>query len=108
MINRVFKHARKTHELEEARNLQLSLLPGQLPQLPNLEIAVYMKTATEVGGDYYDFKVAADGTLNIALGDATGHGMQAGTMVTLMKGLFSADPGRMDITSFFRQSSEGI
>jgi serine phosphatase RsbU (regulator of sigma subunit) len=102
------ENERKTHELEEARNLQLSLLPGQLPQLPNLEIAVYMKTATEVGGDYYDFKVAADGTLNIALGDATGHGMQAGTMVTLMKGLFSADPGRMDITTFFRQSSETI
>ena len=24
-------------------------------KLPNLDIAVYMKTATEVGGDYYDF-----------------------------------------------------
>jgi serine phosphatase RsbU (regulator of sigma subunit) len=102
------EHERKTHELEEARNLQLSLLPEKLPELPNLEIAVYMKTATEVGGDYYDFNISADGTLNIALGDATGHGMRAGTMVTLMKGLFSADSGRMDIDAFFRQSSETI
>ena len=44
-----------------------------------------MKTATEVGGDYYDFSVGQDGTLNIGFGDATGHGMQAGTIVTLMK-----------------------
>ena len=102
------ENARKSHELEEARRLQLSLLPEKLPELPNLEIAVYMKTATEVGGDYYDFNISADGTLNIALGDATGHGMLPGTVVTLMKGLFSADSGRMDIDDFFRQSSETI
>lgn len=99
---------RKSNELEEARRLQLSLLPEKLPELPNLEIAVYMNTATEVGGDYYDFNISADGTLNIALGDATGHGMQAGTVVTLMKGLFSADSGRMEIGDFFKQSSDTI
>ena len=51
------ENERKTNELEEARQLQLSMLPKELPQLPNLDIAVYMKTATEVGGDYYDFNV---------------------------------------------------
>lgn len=80
---------RKTKELEEARNLQLSMLPKKLPQLPNLDIAVYMKTATEVGGDYYDFHVDMDGTLTVVLGDATGHGMKAGTMVTSAKSLFN-------------------
>ena len=70
---------RKTKELDEARNLQLSMLPKVLPQVPNLDIAVYMKTATEVGGDYYDFNVGTDGTLTVAIGDATGHGMKAGT-----------------------------
>ncbi len=102
------ENERKSHELEEARRLQLSLLPEKLPELPNLEIAVYMKTATEVGGDYYDYNISADGTLNIAIGDATGHGMRAGTVVTLMKGLFSADSGRMKIEDFFKQSSETI
>ena len=53
-----------------------------MPQLPHLDVAVYMKTATEVGGDYYDFHVSFDGTLTVVLGDATGHGMKAGTMVT--------------------------
>ncbi|MEP7039295.1 MAG: hypothetical protein ABI891_13250, partial [Acidobacteriota bacterium] len=61
---------RRAEELEEARALQFSMLPKKLPQLPNLEIAAYMKPATEVGGDYYDFHVGTDGTLTIAVGDA--------------------------------------
>ena len=72
-------------ELEEARQLQLSMLPKKLPVIPNLEIAAYMKPATEVGGDYYDFHVGEDGTLTVAVGDATGHGLKAGTVVTATK-----------------------
>ncbi len=37
------ENERKSKELEEARQLQLSMLPKELPQLPNLDIAVYMK-----------------------------------------------------------------
>ncbi len=83
------ENERQTLELEEARTLQLSMLPEELPQPPNLEIAAYMKTATEVGGDYYDFDLSPDGTLTVAIGDATGHGSRAGTMVTATKVLFN-------------------
>ncbi len=62
------ENERKSKELEEARQLQLSMLPKELPQLPSLDIAVYMKTATEVGGDYYDFNVGMDGTLTVVIG----------------------------------------
>ncbi len=80
---------RKTRELEEARQLQLSMLPKKVPSVPGIDIAVSMQTATEVGGDYYDFHTDGDG-LTIAIGDATGHGMRAGTMVAAIKSLFSA------------------
>jgi serine phosphatase RsbU (regulator of sigma subunit) len=36
-----------------------------------------MKTATEVGGDYYDFQVEKNGGLTVVIGDATGHGINA-------------------------------
>ena len=49
------ENERKSIELEEARQMQLAMLPTQLPQISHLEIAVYMQTATEVGDDYYDF-----------------------------------------------------
>jgi serine phosphatase RsbU (regulator of sigma subunit) len=100
--------ARKTEELEEARNLQLSILPRTIPELPGLEIAASMTTATEVGGDYYDFIVTGEQTLTLAVGDATGHGMKAGTMVATIKGLFSAYGTQMDLIPFFHKCTDVI
>ncbi|GAB5517861.1 MAG: hypothetical protein RhofKO_01120 [Rhodothermales bacterium] len=84
------ENARKSQELEEARDLQLSMLPATMPEHPEIEMAAYMQTATEVGGDYYDFAHADDGTLTVAIGDATGHGTRAGMMVTATKSLWHA------------------
>lgn len=95
-------------ELEEARALQLSMLPESIPQTNDLEIAVYMDTASEVGGDYYDFSIKKDGSLNIAIGDATGHGMKAGIMVSIMKALFISDSVDIDINEFFESSNHTI
>jgi serine phosphatase RsbU (regulator of sigma subunit) len=96
---------RRAAELEEARQLQLSMLPKKLPNLPHLDIAAYMKTASEVGGDYYDFHVGDDGTLTIAVGDATGHGLKAGTMVSVVKGLFVSLAYHPDIPHIFHRLS---
>jgi len=95
-------------ELEEARTLQLSMLPKSIPQNGKLDIAVYMKTASEVGGDYYDFSQKNDGSLNVAIGDATGHGMKAGIMVSIMKTLFISDSDEIDLEDFFDVSNRTI
>jgi len=102
------ENKRKSQELEEARQLQLAMLPKTIPQLPNLDIAVYMQTATEVGGDYYDFHVEDDGTLTAVLGDATGHGLKAGTIVTITKSLFHSLASGKDILSSFTEISRVI
>jgi serine phosphatase RsbU (regulator of sigma subunit) len=81
---------RKTAELEDARKLQLSMLPQTMPKVQGLDIAMFMQTASEVGGDYYDYFTGSDGTLTIAIGDATGHGVKAGTMVAATKSLLAA------------------
>jgi serine phosphatase RsbU (regulator of sigma subunit) len=100
--------ARKTQELEEARKMQLSMLPKTIPELPNLEIAVYMKTATEVGGDYYDFILSDDNTFTVAVGDATGHGTRAGIMVTLAKSLFKTMGNTFYLPDFFSHCTKMI
>ncbi len=97
------ENERKSMELEEARQLQLSMLPSDVPIIPNLDIAVYMHTATEVGGDYYDFFIDKDGTLTVVIGDATGHGMKAGTVVTATKSLFSSYAKNPDIIKTFHE-----
>jgi len=102
------ENARKTQELEEARQLQLAMLPKELPNLSKLDIAVYMQTATEVGGDYYDFSTKDDGSLNVCLGDATGHGLKAGTLVSMIKSLFVSDSVRLSIKDFFNTSNETL
>jgi serine phosphatase RsbU (regulator of sigma subunit) len=102
------ENERRAKELEEARQLQLSMLPKKLPNILNLEIAAYMKPASEVGGDYYDFHVNSDGGLTVAVGDATGHGLKAGTVVTAAKALFRNYAEDADIPAVFVKSSRVI
>ncbi|HEX5084786.1 MAG TPA: SpoIIE family protein phosphatase, partial [Blastocatellia bacterium] len=99
------ENEQRARELEGARQLQLSMLPKNVPQLPGLDIEAYMKPATEVGGDYYDFHLNGDGTLTVAVGDATGHGLKAGTVVTAMKSLFRTFAAEPEIVPVFQRSS---
>lgn len=102
------ENKRKTEELEEARALQLSMLPKKMPSLPGYDMAVFMETATEVGGDYYDYSVAPDGTLVLALGDATGHGMKAGIMVAAAKSYFHTLVHEMNNLTMLERISSGL
>jgi len=80
-----FEDNRKTQELEVAKALQLSFLPKLLPVRKDLEIATFMRSSTEVGGDYYDFITQQDGSIFSICGDATGHGVASGMMVSVTK-----------------------
>jgi serine phosphatase RsbU (regulator of sigma subunit) len=102
------ENARKTQELEEARALQLSMLPAAAPDVPGFVLAFGMRTATEVGGDYYDWRIGADGELKLAVGDATGHGVRAGLVVVSAKTLFQTGGagGALDVE--MRRVSDGV
>jgi len=76
---------RKSEELEEARQLQLSLLPKKNPDVENYDISTYLKSATEIGGDYYDFFYKNGEYFYAICGDATGHGVVSGIMVSVTK-----------------------
>ncbi len=102
------ENERKSHELEQARELQLSMLPSRLPEHPQYLMAAKMRTATEVGGDYYDVRVHEDGAITVAIGDATGHGTRAGIMVAVMKGLFARLSREPELQSFFDECNETL
>ena len=77
---------RKEEELEEARQFQLDMLPRETPSYLDLDISAAIQTASEVGGDYYDYFSQEDKkSLYVVVGDATGHGMTAGMMVSITK-----------------------
>ena len=69
--------------LEVAMDVQQHMLPSSVPINPALDIAAFSTYCDETGGDYYDFPEVAnveqgeDGSVLIAIGDVTGHGIAA-------------------------------
>lgn len=105
---------RRMAELEAAKDLQNRMLPKQLPTNLGLDIATYLQTSSEVGGDYYDFHPQPDGTLIAVCGDATGHGTAAGMLVSITKagliGLPLDEPNKMlfDLNRLVKKVDLGI
>ncbi len=71
-------------ELELSARLQQALLPQQVPAIPGLDLAVFSRPAAIVGGDYFDFYRFRDGAHGLVIGDAVGHGVSAGLLITYL------------------------
>src|SRR4029453_9213526 len=70
--------------------LQTSLLPVDLPQIPGLDIADLCEPAREVGGDYYDFFMLGPRQLGVLIADVSGKGTSAALYMAELKGLMLA------------------
>ncbi len=68
-------------ELEQAAQIQRSLLPPQWPSLKGYEIAGRYQPTEIVGGDLYDFFDFDNDILGVCIGDASGHGLPAALLV---------------------------
>lgn len=71
-------------EIDITRKLQQMLMPSEqeLAAVAGLEIAGFMESATEVGGDYYDV-LQTNGQVRISIGDVTGHDLES-SLVMIM------------------------
>ncbi len=71
-----------------ALTLQRTLLPGTVPRVPGLDVAVRYEASaeyTEVGGDFYEL-FALDGRRSaIAIGDVVGHSLEAATTMAQLR-----------------------
>jgi sigma-B regulation protein RsbU (phosphoserine phosphatase) len=65
------------NQMAQARTIQHSLLPPDIPELPGYQIAAVSIPAEEVGGDVYDVQEVEAGVLGLLLADASGHGLPA-------------------------------
>ena len=68
---------RLKHELTIARKVQLDLLPRDLPEIPGFQVAATLKTANEVGGDFYDVVRLDDNRYLFTIGDVSGKSTSA-------------------------------
>jgi len=86
-------------ELEVARQIQLSILPRSLPQNGRFEFGARMIPMSAVGGDFYDVLQLENGSLAVAVGDVTGHGVPAALLMALTVTLLRAEARRIESPS---------
>lgn len=72
-------------ELETARQIQMSILPSEIPKIEGLDIAARYVPMTSVAGDFYDFIVVDERHIGILVADVSGHGMPAALIASMLK-----------------------
>jgi PAS domain S-box-containing protein len=83
------EHAQRyTREHQVAAALQEAALPRSLPDVTGVTFdAVYLpgKSEAEIGGDWYDAFMLADGRIVISIGDVVGSGLRAAVTMTKIR-----------------------
>ena len=98
------ENTRMSAELDVTRRLQRMMAPhaDDLRGIADLDIAAFMDSADEVGGDYYDV-IRENGDVFFGIGDVTGHGLESGVMAimvhTAVRTLLAS--GHRDSQTFF-------
>jgi sigma-B regulation protein RsbU (phosphoserine phosphatase) len=77
------------HELSIAHDLQMSMLPRDLPARPEIAVAARLQPARSIGGDLYDF-VLEGGRLWFIVADVAGKSIAAALYMAVAKTLFRA------------------
>jgi hypothetical protein len=105
VAHRIF--AREEHllaiqkELQIAQQIQISILPRDVPRLAGVEIAARYLPMSAVAGDFYDFLTFERNHLGILIADVTGHGVPAALIASMLKVAFASqsahvqDPARI-------------
>ena len=85
---------RLERELEVAREIQMSVLPRGVPDLPGLHFGAQIVPARAVGGDFYDFIPLDERHVGIVVGDVAGKGVPAALFMTQTQALLRATASR--------------
>jgi phosphoserine phosphatase RsbU/P len=72
-------------ELEVARRIQLSILPGEFPTSTDFRVAARYVPMTSVAGDFYDYIISADHQVGLLIADVSGHGVPAALIASMVK-----------------------
>jgi serine phosphatase RsbU (regulator of sigma subunit) len=100
LIQRDRERERLARDMELARQIQLSLLPLEAPAFPGWAFRAYARSCDQTGGDYHDF-IPVAGSLDVVVGDVSGHGLGAAMVMSTARALLHAleenpgDPGAL-------------
>lgn len=83
-------------ELRRAAQVQASLLPGRVLDVPGFDLAARFVPAGSVGGDFYDWQRLPDG-LVLTLADVMGKGTAAAILAATTRSVLRAQVGLRDV-----------
>jgi serine phosphatase RsbU (regulator of sigma subunit) len=83
-------------ELDVARQIQLSMLPEQLPEVRGFTFGAHMQAARQVGGDFYDLFPLDDDHIAIVIGDVCDKGVPSALFMALTRSLVRAEALRKE------------
>lgn len=89
-VTQLRKAEEERHEMEIAKQIQLSLLPGSPLQVGGVIIAGYCLPASHVGGDYFDYFYGQD-AIDIVIADVSGHSMGAALIMAETRSTLKAE-----------------
>ena len=73
---------KQEEEAMEAKEIQKSLLPRVVPQVPGYDIAASTKSVRFIGGDYYDIVRISDTQIAICIADVAGKGLPGALLMS--------------------------
>ena len=89
------------HQMEEAREIQLGLVPREIPSIPGCDVAATWRPSGTLSGDYFDVLRFSEHQFGICIADAVGKGVPAALLMSniqaMVKGLAqeSLPPGEL-------------
>jgi sigma-B regulation protein RsbU (phosphoserine phosphatase) len=86
-------YAALDHEFKVIGELQRSLLPARLPNIPTLDLAAHYQPSARAGGDYYDFFPLPGGCWGVLIADVSGHGSPAAVLMAITHAIAHTHPG---------------
>lgn len=90
MTDQAPRQERMVREMEVAREMQRSFLPGEVVQPKGATLAATMRPAHEVGGDFYDVIPLSGGRVGILVADVCGKGVPSALYMALARTLLRA------------------
>ena len=77
-------------ELKVVGEIQRSLLPQALPDIPGFDVASFYQPSAHAGGDYFDIVPLAGDPWGLIVADVAGHGASAAVIMAVMRTLVHA------------------
>jgi len=77
-------HKKLLEDLEYAKDIQLSMMPQELPQVKGVDFAANYFPAERVGGDFYNIFQLENDKIGVYIGDVSGHGVSAAMLTVFV------------------------